>query len=261
MKFRIVCILGVISVFFTTTGFVCATRVEKMEADIEALQLQFHEIQKRVNNEQTQLTEMIVRADKKLEALGDSQDETHDRVSQQNVQLALELEQERNELAAMRGRIDVQQKTITDLQSIVQTMMGSMSSSAEGNHVILPSEQEGLYQFIEEKKAAGDTSSQKIAMEEYVNRYPSDARLEKMLFELAQMASTAGEDREAIAYTTKYLQSFPKGESRNEIIYIMGDSGLKIGNCELAKKSFQTLEALKYRDAADRFKRAKAQCK
>ena len=124
-----------------------------MEADIEALQLQFAEIQKRVNNDQTQLTEMILRADKKLEELGSTQDQTHDQVAQQNVQLALELEKERDELANMRGRLDVQQKTIAELQASLQTVMGSVAAAGNGNSVILPSSQDGLAQFIDDKKS------------------------------------------------------------------------------------------------------------
>ena len=73
MKFRVVCLSIVTSCALLSQGFVCSTRVEKMEADIAALQLQFGEIQKRVNNDQTQLTEMILRADKKLEELNNTQ--------------------------------------------------------------------------------------------------------------------------------------------------------------------------------------------
>lgn len=41
----------------------------------------------------------------------------------------------------------------------------------------------------------------------------------------------------------------------------MGDSGLKIGNCDLAIQSFQALESLKFKDASARLKDAKANCK
>jgi TolA-binding protein len=261
MKFRIFCLLAVLIAFIPTTGFVCATRVEKMEADIAALQLQFTEIQKRVNNDQTQLTEMILRADKKLEELGSTQDQTHDRVAQQNIQLALELEQERNELANMRGRLDLQQKTIDELQASLQTVMGSVASTTGGNSIILPSEQEALYAFIGEKRTANDTAAQKAAILEFIKRYPSDTRIEAILAELIMLLSTENAHTDAISYAARYLQLFPKSPSRNEIIYIMGDSGLKIGNCDLAQKSFQTLEALSYRDASARFKDAKANCK
>ena len=260
MKFRTVCLIALISLAFCSTGFVCATRVEQMEADIAALQLQFAEIQKRVNNDQTQLTEMILRADRKLEELGSSQNETHDQVSQQNVQLALELEQSRNELAAMRGRLDVQQKALEEMQSSMQSVMSSMSSTSGGSGVILPNDQESLYRFIEDSQATGNAEVANTAMVEYIRRYPVDERNEKLLPLVAATSAANGDHREAITYATKNLQLFPKGESRNEIIYIMGDSGLKIGNCDLAKKSFATLQALNYRDAAARAKEA-ASCK
>ena len=256
MKFRMASLILIMITGVLSSGFVCSTRVERMEADIAALQLQFGEIQKRVNNDQTQLTEMILRADQKLEALNSSQDETHSQVSQQNVQLALELEQERAALAEMRGRLDVQQRTISELQSSLQTVMGSVAGTSGGS-VILPSDQEALYAFIEAKGQAGDESSQKAGIAEYVKRYPKDSRTEGLLATLVILTNKAGNDREAITYCTQYLQQFPNGANRNEVIYVMGDSGMKIGNCDLAQKSFMTLNALQYKDAATRLKEAK----
>ena len=260
MKFRIACAIALILMTIPTTGFVCASRVEKMEADIQALQLQFNEVQKRMNNDQTQLTEMILRADKKLEELGSAQNQNQDQVSQQNVQMALELEQERAELAAMRGRLDVQQRSLEELQASLQSVMGSVAGSTGGG-IILPTDQEALYQFIQDKKAMGDRAAEKTAIQEYANRYPNDPRLEPILAELVQLYSQDGQDRDAITASTRYIKQFPTGASRNDVIYVMGDSGLKIGNCALAIQSFQALDSLKYRDASARLKEAKANCK
>lgn len=257
MKFRVVCLSIVASCALLSQGFVCSTRVEKMEADIAALQLQFGEIQKRVNNDQTQLTEMILRADKKLEELNNTQGKTHDQVAQQNVQLAIELEKERAELADMRGRIDVQQKTISDLQTALQTLMGSVAGTTGGSGIILPSDQEALFNFIEEKKAAGDSASQRAGIQEFVRRYPKDPRVEPILAELVSLYGAEKSDRDSIAYAAQYLQLFPNGANRNEVIYVMGEAGLRIGNCDLAQKSFMTLQSLSYRDAGSRLKEAK----
>lgn len=260
MKFRVACIIAIVLMSIPSMGFVCATRVEKMEADIAALQLQFAEIQKSVNNDQTQLTEMILRADKKLEELGSTQNQTHDQVAQQNVQLALELEQSRNELANMRGRLDVQQKALEEMQASMQTVMGSVASTNSGNSVILPSDQEGLYQFVQQKHAAGDSATALAGELEYVRRYPNDVRIEPMMANIVTAYNKQGQDRDVITYSTKYLQVFPKGPNRNEVVYNMGDSALKIRNCSLAQKSFAMLKAEKYRDSEERAKEA-ASCK
>lgn len=257
MKFRITSIFLVAVFAFLSTGFVCSTRVEKMEADIEALQIQFSEIQKRVNNDQTQLTEMILRADKKLDELNNAQGQSHEQVSQQNVQLALELEKERENLAQMRGIIDVQQKALSDLQSSMQTVMGSVSAAGGGSGVILPSDQETLYQFIETKRAAGDRQLERAGILEFIKRYPQDARMEPLCAALAQRYNDDAMHNEAITAATQYLQKFPNGANRNAVIYVMGDSGLKIGNCNLAQKSFTALSSIGYKDADSRLKEAK----
>ncbi|MCL2325546.1 MAG: hypothetical protein FWC40_03450 [Proteobacteria bacterium] len=261
MRFRYACLLLIIIFAFPTTGFVCATRVERMEADVAALQLQFNEIQRRINNDQTQLTEMILRADKKLEELGEAQGQTHDRVAQQNVQLALELEQERAEIAAMRNRLDIQQRNLEDLQEGVRAIMGSAASTSAGSTLILPSDQNGLFQFIEARRAANDAPAKRAAILEYLKRYPNAPQLEPLLAELITDDSNAGLDREAITQASNYLKLFPQGPSRNEVIYRMGVSGLRIGNCDLAIKSFETLSALGYADSAQQLRNARASCR
>lgn len=260
MKFRSVCIMLVVLFVFPSMGFVCATRVERMEADVSALQLQFSEIQQRINNDQTQMSEMILRADKKLEELGSTQGQTHDRVAQQNVQLGLELEKERSELASLRGRLDVQQKTIEELQQTLISVVGSISSTGAGSSVMLPSDQDGLYQFAMTKKLSGEGAQQRAAIQEFLKRYPNDSRSESLLGELVVASQSAGLDREAITHATRYLQVYPTGASRNDVIYAMGLSGLSVKNCDLAIKSFETLQALAYRDASAKLREARAAC-
>lgn len=258
MKFRF-CI-AVLALFFwvLSSGFVCSTRVERLEADVAALQLQFGEIQKRVNNDQTQLTEMILRADKKLEALNNTQDMAQNQVSQQNVQLALELEQERAELAAMRGRLDVQQKSLDEMQANMQSILGTMAGTTGGTSVILPANQEELYSYIETKKQQGDTGARKAAIQEYLARYASDARSEGLLADLTSIYYMEGAYRETVSSAAQYIQQFPNGTNQKEVIYLMGEAGLQMKNCELAKKSFGLLQSKYngYKDAASRLKDA-----
>ena len=124
---------------------------------------------------------MILRADKKLEALNSNQDQAQSQVSEQNVQLALELEQERNQLAAMRGRLDLQQKALDEIQANLQSVLGTMASTSGGTSVILPANQEELYAFIGAKKAEGDEKMRKAGIVEFLARYPSDSRSEQLL--------------------------------------------------------------------------------
>ena len=261
MKFRVISLLLVIVFSFSTTGFVCATRVEKMEADIESLQIQFNDVQKRLNNDQTQLTSMILRADKKLEELSGNQNQSQSQVAQQNVQLALDLEAERAELASMRGRLEVQQKTIEQLQESLQAVMGSVALSGGGNAVILPSDQDGLNDYIQQKRMAGESAALQAALAEYLSRYPNDSRTESYLAELIALTASAKQDRDTITYCTQYLQKFPKGASRSDVLYQMGNAGLSIGNCNLAIQSFETLKSLNYSNADALLSNAKSTCK
>ena len=258
MKFRVFSAFAVLLFAVLSSGFVCSTRVERIEADVAALQLQFGEIQKRVNNDQTQLTEMILRADKKLEALNSTQDEAQSQVSQQNVRLALELEQDREQLAAMRGRLDLQQKALDEMQANLQSVLGTMASASGASGVILPANREDLYAFIETKKTQGDAAARKAAVTEFLARYPDDARSEALLADLASLHFQEGAHRETISAAAQYIQKYPNGANLKQMLYLMGDAGLSMKNCELAKKSFALLQSKYsgYKDSAEKLKAA-----
>lgn len=259
MRFRVVAVVLVLLFSVLSSGFVCSTRVERIEADVAALQLQFGEIQKRVNNDQTQLTEMILRADKKLEALNTTQDQTQSHVLEQNVQLALELEQEREQLAAMRGKLDLHQKALDEIQANLQSVLGAVASTSGGSSVILPANQEELYAFIEAKKNEGDVNMRKAAILEYLARYPSDARNEQLMADLTAIHYQTGAFRETVNSAVQYLQLYPNGANSKDVIYFMGDAGLVIRNCDLALKSFTLLQTKHagYKDSAEKLKAAK----
>lgn len=261
MKFRITCLVLAILFAFPSVGFVCATRVEKLEADIEALQIQFNDVQKRLNNDQTQLTSMILRADKKLDELSGTQDKSAESVAQQNVQLALELEQERAELANMRGRLEVQQKTIESLQESLQAVMGTISSTGGGSAVILPSDQAGLEAYILQKRTSGDTAALKTALTEYISRYSDDAKLEPYLAEYIGVLYVDNQYSDVITSATMYLQKYPNGPRKADVIYQMGMAGLNTGNCQLSMISFKELKKLDAVRAKDALAQAEAKCK
>jgi len=63
MRFRVVSVVLVLLFGVLSSGFVCSTRVERLEADVAALQLQFGEIQKRVNNDQNNAKSHLARDD------------------------------------------------------------------------------------------------------------------------------------------------------------------------------------------------------
>jgi len=261
MRFRITCLVLAILFAIPSMGFVCATRVEKMEADIEALQIQFNDVQKRLNNDQTQLTSMILRADKKLEELSGTQDKSAESVAQQNVQLALELEQERAELANMRGRLEVQQKTIESLQESLQAVMGSMASTGGGNAVILPSDQSGLETYIMQKRAASDMPALKTALAEYISRYSDDPKLEPYLAEYIGILYADKQYSDVITSSTMYLQKYPNGAKKADVIYNMGMAGLNTNNCQLATISFKELKKLDANRGNEALTQAATKCK
>lgn len=246
---------------FPSMGFVCSSRLETVEASVGALELQFTEIQQRINNDQTQLTEMIVRADKKIAEIEALQNKDSMRTAQSSVDLSLQLEAEKAEVANLRGKLEVQQRQLEELQNNLRTVMSSVSSTGNGSAVILPSGQDELYQFILTNREAKNVANEKAGAIEFYNRYPNDSRTESILATLPELCISAGSNQEAISYASYYIQKYPKGARINDVLFQLGTAGANIGNCNIATQTFQRLADSNYPNAAQKLKEVKASCK
>ncbi len=244
-----------------TPGFVCASRAERMEGELDALRIQFEEIQQRINNDQAQVTEMILRADVKLAELAELQGQAHDLVTRNSVDLSLQLESTRTELAELRGRMDSQDRTLTQLGNDVRAIVSALGATDSGKTIVLPKEKEALFAFATEKRAANRNPEARAAYSEFIARYPDDSRVPATLADLCLLFSVDGMHQDAIATARTYLKTFPDGPQRNDVIATMGDSAAALGNCDVAQKAYQTLVEVGHKNAKKRLSEISAQCK
>ncbi|MDX9722338.1 MAG: tetratricopeptide repeat protein [Myxococcota bacterium] len=253
-------LFGLLFVTLFAPGFVCASRVERVEGEVDALRAQFVEIQQRVNNEQTQLSEMIVRADLKLAELEELQRKANELLTRNSVDLSLQIENQRNELAELRGRLDGIDRNVSLLSKEVQGIiasLGSVGSSA----VLLPTESEPLFTFAQQREGEKNWAEAKLGYQEFILKFSSDPRVEEATYRLAVVSAAAGQHQDAITTVRGLLTSFPNSSYRNDAIAIMGESALALGNCEIAIKSFETLVDLGDKKAKSRLSQVKSACK
>ncbi len=233
--------LLLLALIFPNLGFVCASRVEKMEADISALRVQFQDIQKRTNKEQAEFTEMMNRVDAKLKKLDEDQAAQNERVSQSSVELSMALEAEKRKLAQMQGRLEQQEHTMGLLQQALESVLGRAVATGTGQTVVLPQTEAELLQFIEVARAAGDAGKELAGSEEFLRLYPQSPEVERLMGRVPGLHLALGANDAVITASTAYVKVYPKGQYLGDAIYAMGAAAANVGNCELARKSFKYL--------------------
>ena len=228
--------------FLFTPGFVCASRVERLEGEVDALRVQFEEIQQRINNDQAQVTEMILRADDKIAEIEELQRKATDLLTGNTADLMLELEKQKSEVAVLRGQLEAEKRKTQQLQEEVAAVVSALGSGGGGTAVALPQDADALYEFGVEASANNKLAEARAAFDEFYIKFPTDPRADDALFGYIQAASTDSMHFEVLQAARNFIQSYADSKHLNDTILAMGRSAAAIGNCELARESFKTLK-------------------
>lgn len=263
LKVRIRALLfGLFCVLFAP-GFVCATRVERLEGEVDALRLQFEEIQQRINNDQSKMSEMILRADEEMAQLEELQRRANEMLTRNNVDLSLQLEAQTQEIATLRGSLETQKKSVEQLQKEVQAVVSGLGNVGGAAIVKLPSGKDELYTFSEEAHAAGKWDEARAGFEEFTAKYPGDSRMDEALYKLAEAEFQQGDHKATIGTVRTLLKSFSKSSKVNPAIWLMGEAAAAVQDCDTATVAFEALQGTTThgKEAKQKLKLLKTQCR
>lgn len=243
-------------------GFVCASRVERLEGEVDALRLQFVEIQQRINDDQAEITAMLLRADAKLSEIEDLQRKYQDVLSQGILDVQLELDQSRAETAELRGRLDLATHNLRQLESNVAAVVQTLGMTSSGQAVTLPQDADGLYAYAEKAFATSSWDLASLGYQAFVKNHGNDSRVEDALFKLAQSLQKEGRHVEAIGVVRQFLSTFPQSKRVNDAIWIMAESAEARGDCAVSKLAYEQLKGTSSHGtkATSALKRLKSTC-
>jgi len=254
--------LGLFCLLFAP-GFVCATRVERLEGEVDALRLQFEEIQQRINNDQSKMSEMILRADEEMAQLEELQRRANEMLTRNNVDLSLQLEAQTQEIATLRGSLEAQKMSVEKLQKEVQAVVSGLGNVGGAAVIKLPSDKEELFTFSNDAHAAGNWAEARAGLDEFSTKYPGDSRLDEVLYKLADACYQLGDYTATIGTVRSLLKNFSKSTKVNPGIWLMGEAAAAVGDCDTATVAFEALQGTTThgKEAKQKLKLLKTQCR
>jgi TolA-binding protein len=241
-------------------GFVCASRVERLEAESEALKLQFVEIQQRMNNDQTQFTEMLLRADDKLGKIEEFQRKLDTLFKSNTVDFSTELQAMRGEVQSMRGELQTAQAQAARHGEALATIGQMLNVSMTGQTVTLPKTADEHFKFAEDKLVAAQFADAEVAFREFSTRYPSDPRAESAMLKQGEALYELKQYNDSRIVLQALLKKNQKTKHAERAVFLMGMASVELKDCQVAKQFVDYL-----RDAGSTYhgklKQAHASCK
>ncbi len=217
-------------------GFVCASRVERLEAESEALKLQFVEIQQRMNTDQTQITEMILRADEKLGKIEEFQQKLDGLFKSNTVDFSTELQTLQGELQTMRGDLQTAQMQLSNNTEALKAIGQMLNVSTTGQAVALPATADEHFKFAEEKLAAAQFAEAEVAFREFSTRYPEDTRAETAMLKQGESLFELKQFNDCRIVLQALVKKNPRTKNIERAVYLMGVSSVELKDCPVAKQ-------------------------
>lgn len=231
-------------VFFFTTmpGFVCASRVERMEAKQEALSAQFVEIQKRMNNDQAQISAMALGAEEKVQKLEELQSKLSGLLQNNVIDFSSELEQLQKEIQALRGDLQREQALVARNQQVLVSIAESLNFDTSGQALQLPEDKAAHFALAQQKYAAQEWAPAETAFREFVARYPSDPLAEEAWLRQGEALIELGQHQSARRVLQQFVQKYQQSKFGKQAVFLVGKSSLAVGDCDTANSMLKYLK-------------------
>jgi TolA-binding protein len=217
-------------------GFVCASRVERLEAESEALKLQFVEIQQRMNTDQTQFTEMLLRADDKLGKIEEFQRKLDDLFKTNTVDFSTELQTMRSEIQSMRGEVQTAQMQTAKHTEALAAIGQMLNISTTGTAVALPATPDEHFKLAEDKLAAAQFADAEVAFREFTVRYPEEPRAETAMLKQGEALFELKQFNDCRIVLQALLKKNARTKHTERAVYLMGMASVELKDCKVAKQ-------------------------
>jgi len=222
-------------------GFVCASRVERVEGEVDALRIQFEEIQQRINDDQAEVTEMLLRVDREMDKLEEVTQRIDKLTKGGLLDLQVELDKQQKELAQLRGEIERKAREIDQNKRELQAVVKTLGMSG-GVVVQLPEGADELHAFSQKAYDASRWDEAIAGFQEFATRHGGDERVPDALFKLANAHFQAGNYGESQRIVQQLIQGYPdEKKTINPAILLLGKAAEKNGDFSTACVAYDTL--------------------
>lgn len=125
--------------------------------------------------------------------------------------------------------------------------------------VAVPGDKAAHYSQLKDAYVKRDWSVIRLLGPEYVNRYPSDATTDEVLYLMGDADLSDGRPSSALGHFNRLLKLFPKSKVLDKTLYAMGEAYMTMHDCGNAKLAYEACEKRFSKDKIGGEARAKLQ--
>jgi TolA-binding protein len=225
--------------------WVPAERGRQMERRIERLEEENELTARQIEEQRGLLRDRIAKVDEKIAEVQKKLDELNATAHRTGADVVARQDQLQQELAQMRGGLEVEQHKLAALEQLLQ----QSKQDAEGRFAALkgagaldqyetrkkldalkrPGDPQAFLALARQQDGAGEKAVARELYDELARRWPKDAAAADAQFRLGELAAADGRHREAILAFGKVAQEFPRTERAPDAMLRTGESLAALG--------------------------------
>jgi len=240
-----------VALIVCNTGFVCASRVERLEQQVLALEAQQQEMQRISNKRSTELVDLVLRAEQAATDLKEQITIINKQSKGTVIELSGTVDRLSDDLRKLRGEVERVNQDVLSTQALVQDIAGSLNFGSSGTAVKLPEGADALLTFADDKLKAKEFAAAEVAYKAFGSRYKDDKRIDQAILGEGKALIGLKQHNRARQVLQGVLRLKNTSKLAPEAVYLIGTSSITLGDCKNARTFLNTLAKQKSSFSAD----------
>jgi tol-pal system protein YbgF len=238
-------------------GCVSIEKGRQMEARLQRLEVQNVEQQRKLDEQREVVRERVAKVDQKIAEVQEKIDELNRAARRSGADLGVSVQRLQDELAKSKGELEVEQHRLDQLDKAVADLRtdtdgrfaalkgaGALDTFAARQKLATlqkPDDKNAFFALAQKEDQGGDKGVARELYEEYVRKWPSDARSADAGFRAGELLFDQKRYRESLLAFGKVAENFPKSERAPEAMLGAADSMVKLDMKDEAKAVLEQL--------------------
>ena len=238
-------------------GCVSIEKGRQMEARLQRLEVQNVEQQRKLDEQREVVRERVAKVDQKIAEVQEKIDELNRAARRSGADLSVSVQRLQDELAKSKGELEVEHhrldqldKSVADIRTDTEGRFAALKGAGaldtfEARQKLStlqkPDDKNAFFALAQKEDQGGDQGVARELYEEYVHKWPSDARSAEAGFRAGQLLFEQKRYRESLLSFGKVAEDFPKSERAPQSMLGAADAMVKLDMKDEAKAVLQQL--------------------
>jgi len=213
-----------------------------MQDDIAALKAEQARQNETLEEKQKELSAMVESARNDVASLNQMTKEATELLARNNADFGLELEQVRQELQRLVGKMEETDFNLQRLQSDLRMFKEDVDIRfADGGGAPLPEKADDLYKFVQDKFKNRDFRAARKALESFAVKHARDSRMADVVFMMGETYFEEGEWVSAVFEYQKVFKNYPRSSKAGDAVFRIGESYVQLKKCQEAQLFYESV--------------------